>query len=65
MTAERELWTWADSRTGQRVSMTSTFTREQAERTLEAWRRRDARGGRPDLHEIMPFVEVARLEWSQ
>lgn len=57
----RELWTWADSRTGERVSLSSTYTREQAERELDEWRARDARGGRPDLHELLPYVVVIRL----
>jgi hypothetical protein len=61
---ERELWTWVDSRTGQCVSLSSTATREQAERQLEGWLARDARGKRPDLHELMPFVVVARLDWG-
>jgi len=61
---ERELWTWMDSRTGQRVSMSSTATREQAERQLEGWLARDARGKRPDLHEMMPFIVVTRLKWG-
>lgn len=58
---DREIWAWRDSRTGARVSISSTMTKEQAERELEDWRRRDARGGRPDLHESMPFIEVYRV----
>lgn len=65
MNAERELWTWVDRRTLRRVSLTSTYTREQAFRQLAAWRRRDANGGRPDLHEIMPYVVVARVDWDK
>lgn len=58
---EREVWAWRDSRSGARVSVSSTMTREQAERELEGWMERDARGGRPDLHKLMPFVEVYRV----
>ena len=58
---EREFWGWVDTRTGKRVSVTSTLTREQAERALAGWHERDRLGGRPDLHELMPFVEVAKL----
>jgi uncharacterized damage-inducible protein DinB len=58
---EREAWGWRDRRTGRRVSTSSTYTREQAERELEAWRRRDAKGGRPDLREILPHVEVYQI----
>lgn len=58
---EREIWSWRDSRTGERVSVSATNTREQAERELEGWRARDRRGKRPDLHESMPFIEVYRV----
>lgn len=65
MTGEmREVWGWRDRRNGARVSMTSTVTREQAESELENWRIRDRRGGRPDLHDLMPFVEVFRI-WPE
>lgn len=57
----RESWGWRDKRTGEPVSMSSTFTQEQAERELEGWRERDRKGGRPDLHELMPYVEVYRI----
>lgn len=66
MSEPRERWGWRDARTGQRVSISVTHTREQAERELEGWRARDKRGKRPDLHDLMPFVEVFRLrddEW--
>ena len=58
---ERETWGWRDKRTGKRVSQSATFTREQAERELEGWLARDRRGGRPDLHDTMPYVEVYRI----
>lgn len=58
---QRESWTWVDSRTRKRVSITSTMTREQAELQLAHWQERDAKGGRPDLHEAMPFIVVAQV----
>lgn len=57
----RESWTWVDSRTRKRVSITSTMTREQAEQQLAAWQERDAKGGRPDLHDKMPYIVVAQV----
>lgn len=57
----REVWGWRDARTGQRVSVSSTFSREGAERQLDEWRARDRRGKRPDLHELMPHLEVYRI----
>lgn len=61
MREPREIWGWRDRRTGQRVSVSSTFTREQAERELEGWWARDRRGKRPDLHDVMPHIEVFRI----
>ena len=57
----RQAWTWVDSRTRKRVSITSTMTREQAERQLAHWRERHAKGGRPDLHEAMPYIVVTQV----
>ena len=59
--AAREQWGWVDSRTGKPVSITSTYSQEAADRQLDAWLRRDAKGGRPDLHEVMPHVRVIRI----
>lgn len=51
-----------DTRTGQRVGMSIAGTNQtQARRTLAAVRRRDARGGRPDLHDSVPFFGVVEL----
>lgn len=61
MTA-REIWGWIDIRTGKRASVTSTSSREAAEAQLEAWHARDRKGGRPDLHDSMPYLRVARLD---
>lgn len=50
-------WHVEDSRTpGKRASMSGFFTQEQAERQIESWRKRDARGGRPDIHDLMPYL---------
>lgn len=57
----REIWGWRDRRTGQRVSRQSTYARDSAQRQLDSWIERDRRGGRPDLHELLPHVEVYRI----
>ena len=57
----REVWGWRDARTGQRVSQSSTFTREQAAQELAYWRARDAAGKRPDIHDLIPHIEVYRI----
>jgi hypothetical protein len=54
-------WGWIDTRTGQRVSVTSVPTREQAEATLARWVARDRRGGRPDLHGLIPYLAVVPM----
>lgn len=61
MSDPREVWGWRDSRDGHRVSASSCLTREYAEQQLEAWRARDRRGKRPDLHDLMPHLEVYRI----
>ena len=57
-----EVWGWRDARTGERASVTAARTREQAEEQLAVWVKRDARGKRPDLHELIPFLEVYQIQ---
>jgi hypothetical protein len=64
MSDERELWIIVDARNGERASITSYNTREQAARKIAEWRARDARGGRPDMHEYMPHLEPRRHIWT-
>jgi hypothetical protein len=57
MTDRREVWHIEDGREpGKRCGIASYPTREYAERMIEAWRDRDRRGGRPDIHELMPHL---------
>lgn len=50
-------WHIEDSRTpGKRVGIASYPSREIAEDQIAAWRERDRRGGRPDIHELMPYL---------
>jgi hypothetical protein len=50
-------WHIEDSRTpGKRAGIASYPSRELAESTISAWQARDARGGRPDIHELMPYL---------
>ena len=58
----RTSWALYDSRTGRRVGMASAgFTRFQAERRIEELRDRDRRGGRPDIHDLMPHLAAVQL----
>ena len=50
-------WHIEDSREpGKRAGIASYPSREFAERMIEGWRERDRRGGRPDIHELMPYL---------
>lgn len=57
-------WSWIDSRTRKRVSNSSCFTREQAEKQLAHWQERDRKGGRPDLHKSMPYIIAALVPFG-
>ena len=58
----RGVWDIVDSRTGRPTGMASYMTREQAEREIDYLRARDARGGRPDFHEYVPFLEARKRD---
>lgn len=51
-----ELWGIADSRTGRRVSVTAYPTEASAAKEIASMRKRDERGIRPDVHELMPYL---------
>lgn len=51
-----DCWHIEDSRTGQRAGIGSYFTKAQAEWQISIWRARDVKGGRPDVHEMMPYL---------
>ena len=51
-----------DTRTGKRVGMASCgMTEWQARWSLSQVRERDERGGRPDLHDLVPHLDVVEL----
>ena len=51
-------WRIVDTRTDRVASLISYPTEESALRAVEGYRRRDARGGRPDLHDLIPHLGV-------
>lgn len=55
------IWTIADSRTGERATVMTYPNRASAERQIEAWRERDRRGRRTDVHEMMPYLVPLRV----
>lgn len=49
-------WEAYDTRNGRSVGMAVYNTEEQVLAAIESWRARDRRGGRPDLHDLMPHL---------
>jgi hypothetical protein len=58
---EWENWKVTDSRTGSALGMSSYPTKESCEKAIEGFIARDKRGGRPDIHEIIPFMVAVRF----
>lgn len=52
----RPVWHVEDCRTGRRAGIASYPSKASAEAAIERWRERDLRGGRPDIHELMPYL---------
>ena len=48
-----------DRRTGKRVSQGTYGPLWLAHQTIIGWRRRDRRGQRRDIHELIPFLALA------
>lgn len=48
-----------DRRTGRRASQASYGPLWLAHLTIVDWRRRDAGGRRPDVHELIPYLALA------
>lgn len=60
--AGRRAWAFYDRRTGKRCGMAvAGMSRKSAERELEWLRVRDAKGGRPDIHDLIPHLDVVEL----
>ena len=56
-----EFWVAYDTRTGEQVGMSAIgHNRASAHQTLKGWQDRDDRGGRPDLHDLIPFLSVRK-----
>lgn len=55
----RTKYKWIDRRTGERVSITCCDSVMYAQQFIAAMRARDRRGGRPDLHELIPHLAIA------
>lgn len=58
--AQREAWEIVDRRTGECAQMSVYRTEAQALRALVDYWRRDRRGGRPDIHDKLPDLDVRR-----
>lgn len=55
-----DLWVIADSRNNKPLGVASYATKEFAERQIEGFRLRDGKGGRPELHGLIPFMVAVR-----
>ena len=53
-----QLWRIIDTRTDEPCSVVSYYSKERAEEQVEYYRRRDAKGGRPDIHDLIPYLGV-------
>ena len=51
-------WRIVDTRTDEPCSVVSYLTEERATEQVEYYRRRDAAGGRPDIHDLIPHLGV-------
>lgn len=57
----RPWWGIFDARTDRQVGMFRCRTKERAEDQMKAWQDRDVRGGRPDIHDDIPFMEARQI----
>jgi len=60
-----EVWGIIDSRTGRPASVACFGTEERAALQIAGWVARDARGGRPDCHETIPFLVPKLINLSE
>jgi hypothetical protein len=56
ITAPKILWEAYDTRNGKSVGMSVYFTEAQVDAAIAGWRARDLKGGRQDIHDLMPFL---------
>lgn len=54
----RDVWEIYDTRTGRQAQESVYLDPDRAEAALAHYRDRDARGGRPDLHDTIPHLAV-------
>lgn len=52
-----EIWEIIDTRTGKRCTINVYPSKESAKAQIRAWRQRDKEGGRPDVHDLMPYMD--------
>jgi hypothetical protein len=58
-------WNVVDSRTDRLASAASWLSEDAVLRTIEGWKERDAKGGRPDVHDLIPFLEPRFVAWEE
>ena len=60
-----EHWVVADSRTLKPLGVASYGTRAFAELQIAGFKARDGKGGRPDIHPLIPFMIALQIEEKQ
>ena len=62
MRDDHEEWVIVDSRGIRRIGHTSFLTQAQAQDQIDGWVERDGHGGRPDIHELIPFMVAVQVK---
>jgi len=65
MSNQYEHWVVADSRTGKPLGVASYGTKAFAEMQIAGFVACDGKGGRPDIHHLIPFMIALQIEESK
>ena len=65
MSKQYEHWVIADSRTNKPLGVASYGTKAFAEMQIAGFVARDGKGGRPDIHHLIPFMIALQIEESK
>ena len=61
----REWWKIADSRNGRHLGVAWYGSKENAEKQIAGFVARDGKGGRPDIHHLIPFMVAVLVTDSE
>ena len=63
--ADRPSWKIADSRNGRHLGVAWYWSKENAEAQIAGFVARDGKGGRPDIHHLIPFMVAVLVTDSE